>query len=95
MYKQLAELQNVLAEFREDVDGNASLRQPIVNLLAESGLDNDCPFDETTQRCLSVEEADAVPLEEFSAYADRVYRCGTMVYLHRSVHGGHGVLKPP
>ena len=80
LYKQLAELQNVLAEFREDPENNSALRQPIVELLADSGLVKDCPYNDGAEgRELTADNVDSVPAEQFKAYTDRVYRCARRV----------------
>lgn len=87
MYKQLAEVKNLVAEFREDPERNAALRGPIVENLRAAGLQKDCPFrpahaasngkagsngtDEDSD--LSAEAAMDVPVEEFAEYAGRLY----------------------
>jgi cobalamin biosynthesis Mg chelatase CobN len=77
LYKQLSELQNLLAAYREDPANNESLREPIVDMLASSGLDKDCPYEDQsgTAQQLDTDNVAAVPAEQFSAYVDRVYRC--------------------
>jgi cobalamin biosynthesis Mg chelatase CobN len=73
LYKQLSELQNLLSEYRESPAENESLRAPIIDMLATSGLDQDCPYSDREE--LTGDNVEAVAAADFSAYADRLYRC--------------------
>ena len=87
LYKQLAELQNVLAEFREEPSANAALKEPIVNLLQASGLQKDCPFRPAADGsgvvaeggaaavALTTENVAEVAPEAFEAYCSHLYLC--------------------
>ena len=44
LYKQLATLKGLVEEYREQPQANQTLRGPIVQNLAQTGLDQDCPF---------------------------------------------------
>lgn len=44
LYKQLATLKGLVEEYREQPQANQTLRGPIVENLAQTGLDQDCPF---------------------------------------------------
>lgn len=44
LYKQLATLKGLVEEYREQPQANHALRGPIVENLAQTGLDRDCPF---------------------------------------------------
>ena len=89
LYKQLAEVKNLVAEFREDPQRNTALRGPIVENLRAAGLQKDCPFrpasgavasnghargaNKTDQDDLTAEAAMEVPVKEFAEYAGRLY----------------------
>lgn len=46
LYKELLNLRDLIAEYREDPHKNALLRDAILKAIADSGLDADCPFQE-------------------------------------------------
>ena len=71
LYKQLAELKNVVSDYRENPEHNAALKGPIVELLAAAGLEQDCPFrgPDGSPSQLSPEAAEKVADEAFAAYA--------------------------
>lgn len=67
------------AEYREQPETNEALKGPILELLASSGLQEDCPFDEAAaaageRRLLAAEDADAIDTPAFTQYASRVYQ---------------------
>jgi magnesium chelatase subunit H len=67
------------AEYREQPETNEALKAPILELLASSGLHEDCPFDEAAaaageRRLLAAEDADAIDTPAFTQYASRVYQ---------------------
>lgn len=64
------------AEYREQPDNNEALKGPILELLLQAGLQDDCPFDPaaTEPRALAAEDADGIGTEAFSEYASRVYQ---------------------
>ena len=84
LYKQLAEVKNLVSEFREDPQRNGALRGPIIENLRASGLDKDCPFrpphalhanghvSSSEDGSLTAESAAEVPLAEFEEYAGRL-----------------------
>lgn len=59
LYKQLATLKGLVEEYREQPQVNQTLRGPIVQNLAQTGLDQDCPFraapasHDNSRSCLS------------------------------------------
>jgi len=80
LYKQMAELKELLAEYRENPPANAGLRVPILDLLEVSGLSNDVPFkatktDEEEEEgvLLSADTIEQVPPAELEAYFSDVY----------------------
>ncbi|MDA0865983.1 MAG: cobaltochelatase subunit CobN, partial [Cyanobacteria bacterium] len=46
LYKDLVALRELIAEYREDPDKNAVLRDAILKKIADTGLEADCPFTE-------------------------------------------------
>ncbi|MDB9527099.1 magnesium chelatase subunit H [Oscillatoria sp. CS-180] len=46
LYKELLNLRDLIAEYREDPRKNTVLRDAILKAIADSGLDADCPFAE-------------------------------------------------
>lgn len=46
LYKELIALRDLIAEYREDPDKNALLKQAICQKIVDSGLDEDCPLVE-------------------------------------------------
>lgn len=76
LYKQLAELQGLLQEFRSDPTGNFSLKEPIVTTLSTSGLQKDCPFvmrGASEVHELTAENVAEVPQAEFEDYCSKLY----------------------
>ncbi|KAK9860393.1 hypothetical protein WJX84_011696 [Apatococcus fuscideae] len=74
LYKQLAELKNVVSDYRENPKHNAALKGPIIELLAAAGLEQDCPFRNAdgAPHQLSPEAAEGVADETFAAYASEL-----------------------
>jgi cobalamin biosynthesis Mg chelatase CobN len=71
LYKQLSELQGLVAEYREDPASSGALAAPIVDSLQKAGLDRDCPFQPSADspvRDLTVDNAGELPTDEFGAY---------------------------
>ena len=92
LYKQLAELQGLLQEYRENPDVGGDLRAPIVNCLELTGLERDCPYRAATDTseavildalsCMTVSD------EDFSSYATHLYRYAkqqfcSQIYMNR------------
>ena len=79
LYKQLAELQGLLQEFRSDPQGNSNLKEAIVSTLTTSGLQKDCPFapnaEDGVEIELTTENVAEVPLADFEAYCSKLYGC--------------------
>ena len=73
LFKQLAEVKNLVSEFREDPQRNEALRGPIVENLRAAGLHKDCPFRPTKEGDLTAEAAMDVPVAEFKEYTSRLY----------------------
>ena len=71
LYRHLAEVQALLAEWREAPAGNDTLRTPIVEAIAAAGLAADCPFGDS-DKPLDAETAASLSPQEFGEYASRV-----------------------
>eukprot|EP00210_Caulerpa_lentillifera_P003376 g3220.t1 len=78
LYKQLAELKSLLDEAREDEkEVSKTLREAIVNLVAISGLTEDCPFihtDYPDEFQLIVENVELVSDQAFRDYISDLYQ---------------------
>lgn len=46
LYKELVTLRELIAEYREDPEKNAILKEAILKKIADTGLETDCPFEE-------------------------------------------------
>lgn len=111
LYKQLAELKQLIAEYRENPKTSDVLKGPILELLASSGLQEDCPFDEAAaaaaedsksgssgggeKRVLGAEDAEGISTEAFSEYAARVYQYLQVVENRLFSEGLHILGQPP
>ena len=76
LYKQLATMRDLLAEFREDPVGKGEdLRGAIAQTALSAGLEKDCPFaaDAEETREFSVEVAEAAAPEVFGDWASRLW----------------------
>lgn len=80
LYKQLATLKGLMEEYREKPEANQTLRAPIIQNLAQTGLDQDCPFrpssvESTSEpELLAPESAEGVSEDDFSEYVSRIYQ---------------------
>ena len=84
LYKALAEVKALVAEYREGGEGAAVLRVPIVEQLAVSGLQNDCPYvvggkgeggegEEPAPFELTADNVDGIETKDFDAYVSKLY----------------------
>jgi len=71
LYKQLAVLKELVAEYREDPALNAKLQPLIAASLEKAGMYEDCPFPGVGS--LGEEEAEKVDTEVFAAYASTLW----------------------
>ncbi|KAL4458671.1 hypothetical protein ABPG75_013536 [Micractinium tetrahymenae] len=102
LYKQLAELKALLAEYRENPEANEALKGPVLELLASAGLQEDCPFDQQQaalpggeRQVLGAEDADSISTEAFAEYASRVYQYLQVVENRIFSEGLHVLGQPP
>lgn len=69
-----------MEEYREKPEVNQTLRAPIIQNLAQTGLDQDCPFRtpsaESTSKpeLLTPESVEGVNQDDFSEYVSRIYQ---------------------
>lgn len=98
LYKQLAELKAVLAEYRESPETSASLRASIADISSSAGLQADCPYWEGPDKTvveLSQDNAEHVGREEFDAWASRLYLYLQEVETRLYSEGLHVLGQPP
>lgn len=77
LYKQLASLKDLIAEYRENPENSHALRGPIIESLNLTGLQEDCPYmpsGDGEARMLTVQDVDQLEQEEFDQYASRLYQ---------------------
>ena len=94
LYKQLATLKGLVEEYREKPEASQALRAPIIQNLAQTGLDQDCTFrsapaeSSSESHLLTPEAAETVDEQDFSEYVSRIYQylqastCNLTVVLH-------------
>lgn len=69
-----------MEEYREKPEANQTLRAPIIQNLAQTGLEQDCPFrspcaESTSEpELLTPESAEGVSENDFSEYVSRIYQ---------------------
>ncbi|HIK45298.1 MAG TPA: magnesium chelatase subunit H, partial [Leptolyngbyaceae cyanobacterium M65_K2018_010] len=75
LYKELVTLRDLIAEYREDPDKNAVLKDAILKTIADSGLDADCPFEEAKRLGIEFtpENARLFSAEVFNRYITTLY----------------------
>ncbi|KAK9915657.1 hypothetical protein WJX75_002261 [Coccomyxa subellipsoidea] len=101
LYKQLAELKALVAEYREDPAKNAALKAPIVDNLMASGLQEDCPFrassggGDSKAEYLTAESVEEVDTESFAEYAGRINQYLQVVEGRLFSEGLHVLGQPP
>ncbi|EIE25813.1 hydrogenobyrinic acid a,c-diamide cobaltochelatase, partial [Coccomyxa subellipsoidea C-169] len=101
LYKQLAELKALVAEYREDPAKNSALKVPIVENLMSSGLQEDCPFIAASSTAdgkaeyLNAESVDGIDTEAFAEYAGRINQYLQVVEGRLFSEGLHVLGQPP
>ena len=76
LYKQTAQLRELLNEYRENPLENVSLRTSIFDMVNAAGLDSDCPYvDEKSgdKPKMTPELAEELSQEAFDSYASQLY----------------------
>ncbi len=76
LYKELVNLRDLIAEYREDPQANTALRDAIAQRLIDTGLDRDCPLPEAQQLGveLSAETLKLFGPDLLDRYFARVYQ---------------------
>lgn len=83
LYKQLSELQALLAEFREDPASNGALKPAIADAVLRAGMQKDCPFRAADAEAeLTPDNVDDVDGAEFEEYCTRLYGWATLEIDH-------------
>ena len=78
LYKELAALKDLIAEYREDPDKNDLLREGICKKIVDAGIDADCPFEEAKHLGIEFTPENA---RLFSAHAFQDYLVELYNYL--------------
>lgn len=65
LYKDLAQLKELISEYREQPTANKGLRPVIAGILERTGMYEDCPFEGGK---LTAEQAEAIEEERFNTY---------------------------
>ena len=76
LYKQTAQLREILNEYRENPDENSALRTSIFDMVTAAGLDSDCPYvdAQTSEHVrMTPEMAESLSQKDFDAYASELY----------------------
>ncbi len=86
LYKQMAELKALVAEYRESPESAFAYRVPIVEQLSSAGLQKDCPFIPSANSAsgsassaeeevleLTSDNVDSIETTEFDAYVSKLY----------------------
>jgi magnesium chelatase subunit H len=78
LYKELAALKDLIAEYREDPDKNDVLREAICKKIVDAGINADCPFEEAKHLGIEFTPETA---RMFSAHAFQSYLVTLYDYL--------------
>ena len=73
LYKELVTLRDLIAEYREDPEKNAVLKDAILKTIVDSGLYEDCPFEETRGMEFTLENARLFSTHAFNRYIVDLY----------------------
>jgi magnesium chelatase subunit H len=98
LYKDLAQLKELLGEYREQPEANAGLRPVVAGVLERTGLYEDCPFEEAPTAApgkLSAEEAERVAPAAFDTYATRLTSYLGVLEARLFSEGLHVLGEPP
>jgi magnesium chelatase subunit H len=73
LYKELVTLRDLISEYREDPDKNAVLKDSILKTIIDSGLYEDCPFEEAKGMEFTLENARLFSTHAFNRYIVDLY----------------------
>jgi magnesium chelatase subunit H len=90
LYRELVALRDLIAEYREDPERNAALREPILKAVTDAGLDRDCPLP------VELAEPDAPGgAALFGAYLEELSRYLQLLEQRLFSTGLHSLGEPP
>jgi magnesium chelatase subunit H len=97
LYKQLAELKAVLAEYREAPQASTALKPSIAELASSAGLQSDCAYvaSDGTPQELDGDNAEAADGAAFEEWASRLYLYLQEVETRLYSEGLHVLGQPP
>lgn len=73
LYKELVTLRDLIAEYREDPEKNALLKDAILKTIIDSGLSEDCPFEAARGMEFTLENARLFSTQAFNRYIVELY----------------------
>lgn len=75
LYKELVNLRDLIAEYREDPEKNYALKSAICQKVVDTGLDADCPFEDAKRLgiAFSVENINLFSDDAFNHYLVKLY----------------------
>jgi len=97
LYKELVTLRDLIAEYRDDPQANALLKEAILAKIADTGLDADCPFPEAKQMGIEFtpENARLFSNEAFHRYLITLYDYLQVLENRLFSSGLHHLGQPP
>jgi magnesium chelatase subunit H len=97
LYKELMELRELIAEYREDTEKNYALRDIICQKIVDAGIDSDCRFEEGEKLgiAFTVENAKLFSKHALNRYFVKVYEYLQVVEQRLFSSGLHTLGKPP
>jgi len=98
LYKQTAQLRELLNEYRENPTENEALRGSIFDMVVAAGLDSDCPFvseNANEPARMTPELAESLSQDEFDAYASELYKYLGVLENRLFSEGLHSLGKAP
>ncbi|MER3434269.1 MAG: magnesium chelatase subunit H [Leptolyngbya sp. ERB_1_1] len=75
LYKELVNIRDLVAEYREDPEKNYALKSAIVQKIVDIGIDADCPFEDAKRLgiAFSVENINLFSNDAFNHYLIKLY----------------------
>ncbi len=97
LYKELINLRELIAEYREDSEKNYLLKEAICKQILDSGLEADCPFDDARKLgiAFSFENLRMFSADAFNRYLVKLYEYLQVVEGRLFSSGLHVLGEPP
>ncbi|MEG4200072.1 magnesium chelatase subunit H [Microcoleus sp. Pol12A5] len=97
LYKELIDLRDLIAEYREDPAKNYVLKEAICKKILDSGLEADCPFNEARKLgiAFSFETVGMFSADAFNRYLVKLYEYLQVVECRLFSSGLHVLGEPP